>query len=102
MAALASLRYPSSGEELDRSLVLRFPSPASFTGEDIVELHVPGSPATVRATLDDLRALPGVWLAGTGEFAMRTFHNGKLELTKAEGLADLLAVETDAQRRQML
>ncbi|KAK9916100.1 hypothetical protein WJX75_008574 [Coccomyxa subellipsoidea] len=102
MAALASLRDPRSGEELDRSLVLRFPGPASFTGEDVVELHVHGSPATVRMTLDALRALPGLRPAEAGEFAMRAFHNGKLDLTEAEGLADLLAAETDAQRRQAL
>jgi tRNA modification GTPase len=67
----------------------------------VVELHVHGSPATVRMTLDALRALPGLRPAEAGEFAMRAFHNGKLDLTEAEGLADLLAAETDAQRRQV-
>lgn len=70
-------------------------------GEDVVELHVHGGPATVRAVLDALRRLPGVRPAGAGEFALRAFQAGKLDLTAVEGLADLLAAETDAQRRQV-
>ncbi len=66
-----------------------------------MELHVHGGPATMRAVLDALHALPGVRPAEAGEFAMRAFHNGKLDLTEAEGLADLVAAETDAQRRQV-
>ncbi|BDA43876.1 probable tRNA modification GTPase GTPBP3, mitochondrial [Coccomyxa sp. Obi] len=102
VATLASLRDPRSGDELDRGLVMRFPGPASFTGEDVVELHVHGGPATVRAVLDALRRLPGVRPAEAGEFALRAFQAGKLDLTAVEGLADLLAAETDAQRRQAL
>ncbi|CAL8469865.1 g9407 [Coccomyxa elongata] len=102
VVTLASLHDPRSGEALDRGLVLRFPGPASFTGEDVVELHVHGGPATVRAVLDALRRLPRVRPAEAGEFAMRAFQAGKLDLIAVEGLADLLAAETDAQRRQAL
>lgn len=65
-----------------------------------MELHVHGGPATVRAVLDALRRLPRVRPAEAGEFALRAFQAGKLDLTAVEGLADLLAAETDAQRRQ--
>ncbi|KAI7844301.1 hypothetical protein COHA_002099 [Chlorella ohadii] len=99
-AALASLVAPSGGL-LDRALVLRFPGPRSFTGEDCAELHVHGGPAVVRALLDALQAL-GLRPAEAGEFSRRAFDAGKLDLTQVEGLADLLAAETESQRRQAL
>ncbi|MGH6865938.1 MAG: tRNA uridine-5-carboxymethylaminomethyl(34) synthesis GTPase MnmE [Methyloceanibacter sp.] len=87
---------------LDRGLVLWFPGPASFTGEDMAELHVHGSRAVVQGAIDSLLALEGTRLAEPGEFARRAFENGKLDLTEVEGLADLIAAETEAQRRQAL
>jgi tRNA modification GTPase len=90
------------GAKLDRGLVLWFPAPASFTGEDMAELQLHGSRAVIRAVLDALLALPGIRLAEPGEFARRAFENGKLDLTEVEGLADLVNAETEAQRRQAL
>ncbi len=87
---------------IDRGLVLWFPAPASFTGEDMAELHVHGGRAVMRAVVDALLSLPGTRLAEPGEFARRAFENGKLDLTEVEGLADLITAETEAQRRQAL
>lgn len=91
-----------SGAVLDEGLVLWFPGPASFTGEDVAELHLHGGPAVVAATVDALGDCPGLRPAEPGEFTRRAFENGKLDLTAAEGLADLVGAETEAQRRQAL
>jgi tRNA modification GTPase len=101
-AALRHLRDLESLEVLDRGLVLWFPGPASFTGEDVLELHVHGSRAVLAGLLDGLAGLPGVRPAEPGEFSKRAFLNGRLDLTAAEGLADLIAAETRAQARQAL
>ncbi|KAK9843799.1 hypothetical protein WJX81_006811 [Elliptochloris bilobata] len=101
-ATLAKLHNPATGQMLDRGVVLRFPAPASFTGEDVVELHVHGGAAVVRSVLDALTALPGVRLAEPGEFTRRAFELGKMDLTEVEGVADLLAADTAAQQRQAL
>ncbi len=101
-AALRTLRHPVSRETLDRALVLWFPGPRSFTGEDMAELHVHGGRAVVAGVLDALRAMPGLRPAEPGEFARRAFENGKIDLTEAEGLADLIDAETEAQRAQAL
>jgi len=93
---------PAPDAKLDRGLVLFFPRPASFTGEDMAELQLHGSRAVIRAVLDALLALPGMRLAEPGEFARRAFENGKLDLTEVEGLADLVNAETEAQRCQAL
>jgi tRNA modification GTPase len=87
---------------IDRGLVLWFPGPQSFTGEDMAELHVHGSRAVIRAVIDAVLSIPGTRLAEPGEFARRAFENGKLDLTEVEGLADLVNAETEAQRRQAL
>jgi tRNA modification GTPase len=100
LISLATLR--ASGERIDRGLVAWFPGPASFTGEDCAELQVHGSPAVVRALLRTLTAEPGVRLAEAGEFTRRAFENGRLDLTAVEGLGDLIAAETETQRRQAL
>ena len=92
---------PDSGEPLDDALVLWFPAPRSFTGEDVAELHLHGSRAVLAAVMDALRR-PGLRLAEPGEFTRRAFYNGKLDLTQAEAIADLAAAETEAQRRQAL
>jgi tRNA modification GTPase len=101
-ATRARLRDRASGEVIDDGLVLFFPAPASFTGEDVAELHLHGSRAVVVAVLEILGRLPGLRMAEPGEFTRRAFENGKLDLTAAEGLADLVAAETAAQRRQAL
>jgi tRNA modification GTPase len=100
-AALRTLRA-GQGVAIDQALVLWFPAPASFTGEDIAELHVHGGQAVIAATLDALLSLPGLRLAEPGEFTRRAFEHGKLDLTEAEGLADLVDAETEGQRRQAL
>ena len=99
-AVLLRLRDPDSGAPLDRALVLYFVGPASFTGEDVVELHVHGGRAVVASVLRALASLPGLRAAGPGEFTRRAFENGRLDLTEVEGLADLIDAETEAQRRQ--
>lgn len=88
------------GETLDRGLGLWFPAPSSFTGEDVGELHLHGGRAVVAATLSALGAIGGLRPAEAGEFTRRAFENGKLDLTQAEALADLVDAETTAQRRQ--
>lgn len=85
---------------LDRGLILSFPAPASFTGEDVAEFQVHGSQAVVHAMMKALTALEGVRLAEPGEFTRRALENGKLDLAQVEGLADLIESETEAQRIQ--
>ena len=99
VAGLRALRDPQTGEVLDRGLVLWFPGPSSFTGEDMAELHLHGGRAVIAGVLDALRRL-GLRMAEPGEFTKRAFENGKLDLTEAEGLADLINAETAAQRQQ--
>jgi tRNA modification GTPase len=96
------LVHPRTGERLDYALVLWFAAPKSFTGEDVAELHVHGGRAVIQAVLSALAEVPGCRLAEPGEFARRAFHHGKIDLTEAEGLADLIDAETEAQRRQAL
>lgn len=101
-AAVRSVRDPSSGELIDRGMVVTFPGPGSFTGEDCVELHLHGSGAVVSGVLSVLSRQPGLKLAEPGEFTRRALLNGRLDLAQVEGLGDLLAAETAAQRRQAL
>jgi len=101
-AALRAIRNPVSGELLDQGLVLRFPGPRSATGEDSVELHLHGGRAVLAGVLDLLAGLEGLRPAQPGEFTRRAFENGRIDLTEAEGLADLLAAETQSQRRASL
>ncbi|NXY85015.1 GTPB3 GTPase, partial [Alcedo cyanopectus] len=100
--ALRRIRDPNTAEPLDRGLVVWFPGPQSFTGEDCAELHVHGGPAVVSGVLRALGRLPGLRPAEPGEFTRRAFRRGKLDLTAAEGLGDLIRAETEAQRRQAL
>jgi tRNA modification GTPase len=99
-AALVRVRVPASGEIIDEALALWFPGPRSETGEDLAELQLHGSHAVVTAVLGALGAIEGCRLAEPGEFTLRAFENGRLGLTEVEGLADLIAAETPAQRRQ--
>ena len=97
-ASLMSLRG-QDGVVLDRALVLWLPGPGTVTGEDVVELHCHGGRAVVAAVLATLGAMPRLRAAEAGEFTRRAFVNGRIDLAEAEGLADLLAAETELQRR---
>ncbi|HEY2527025.1 MAG TPA: tRNA uridine-5-carboxymethylaminomethyl(34) synthesis GTPase MnmE [Xanthobacteraceae bacterium] len=99
-ASLARVRHPTGGEIIDEALVLWFPGPHSETGEDMVELQLHGGHAVVAEVLAALGAIAGCRPAEAGEFTRRAFENGRLDLTAVEGLADLIAAETSAQRRQ--
>jgi tRNA modification GTPase len=101
-ATLRHLRDPASGQAIDHGLVLWFPGPASATGEDVLELHLHGGRAVMAGLLLALADLPGLRPADPGEFSRRAFLHGRMELTAAEGLADLVAAETGAQARQAL
>jgi tRNA modification GTPase len=99
----AGLRKLSvDGAALDDALVLRFPGPNSATGEDLVELHLHGGRATIAAVGAVLAAISGLRPAEPGEFTRQAFLNGRMDLAQAEGLADLLAAETEHQRRSAL
>ncbi|CEJ16223.1 tRNA modification GTPase MnmE [bacterium YEK0313] len=90
----------SDGEPIDSALILWFPAPRSFTGEDVAELHVHGGRAVTAAVLRAVLAVPGIRVAEPGEFTRRAFENGKMDLAAVEGLADLIGAETEGQRRQ--
>ncbi|MEA1072413.1 tRNA uridine-5-carboxymethylaminomethyl(34) synthesis GTPase MnmE [Sphingomonas sp. LY160] len=98
-ASFCRLRDPEDHSLLDEAVVLRFDAPASSTGEDVVEYQCHGGRATIEAVLSALRSQPGFRLAEPGEFTRRALANGRIDLTEAEGLADLLSAETEWQRR---
>jgi len=106
-ATLRTVIHPKAKEVVDEALVLYFPQPRSFTGEDVAELHVHGSYAVVKSTLEALSAVDPeqgrrIRPAERGEFTRRAFENGRMDLTEVEGLADLIASETTEQRKQAL
>lgn len=101
-AAVRELRSPNSGDLLDEALVIRFDSPASSTGEDVVELHCHGGRAVVQAVLGALGTVEGLRPANPGEFTRRALENGRIDLIEAEGLADLIEAETESQCRAAL
>ncbi|MBY4608675.1 tRNA uridine-5-carboxymethylaminomethyl(34) synthesis GTPase MnmE [Rhizobium sp. 9T] len=88
-----------NNQPIDSGLVLFFPAPNSFTGEDVAELQIHGSKAVLAALFQALGDTPGVRMAIEGEFSRRAFENGKLDLVEVEGLADLIGAETEMQRR---
>lgn len=100
MAQLVTLRDGDS--VLDRALAIYFKNPASFTGEEVVEYHLHGGRAVIDGVLTVLGKMPGCRMAEAGEFTRRAFENGKLDLTEAEAVADLIDAETEAQRAQAL
>lgn len=102
VAARRLFADPESGELIDDGLALFFPGPRSFTGEDVVELHIHGGQATVSAMLETLRHREGLRPAEAGEFTRRAFNNDRMDLTAVEGLQDLIDAETALQRRQAL
>jgi len=101
-ASLMTLRDPANGDDLDQALILWFPGPASFTGEDMAELQCHGGRSVLSAVLRALGALPQCRPAEAGEFTRRALLNGRMTLDQVEGLADLIDAETEAQRRQAL
>ena len=96
---LRTLHDPLSGEAIDRGLVVWFEAPHTETGETMAELHLHGGRAVASAALEAIRRLKFCRLAEPGEFTRRAFEHGKLDLTEAEGIADLVAAETEQQRR---
>jgi tRNA modification GTPase len=98
-ATLARVREPASSEVIDEALVLWFPAPHSETGEDVAELQLHGGHAVIADVLEALGKIGGCRVAEAGEFTRRAFENGRLDLTQVEGLGDLIAAETAAQRR---
>ena len=101
LAALRVLR-DKAGDILDKALVFWFPAPASFTGEDVCEFHIHGGRAVIVGVIEECLTYDNVSLARPGDFTRRAFENGKMDLSAAEGLADLIDAETKAQRRQAL
>jgi tRNA modification GTPase len=99
-AALARVSDPATGDVIDEGLALWFPGPNSETGEDMAELQVHGGRAVIAAVLAALGRLAGFRPAEAGEFTRHAFEDGRMDLTAVEGLADLVAAETEAQRRQ--
>lgn len=98
VAQLVTLLHPDNGRILDKALALYFQNPGSFTGEDVLELHVHGGKAVVESVIDAALSLdPSIRLAAGGEFTKRAYLNGKIDLTEAEAIADLVAAETQAQ-----
>lgn len=101
-ALFRAILDPRDCSMIDRALVLPFKAPASFTGEDVVEYHLHGSTAVVDSLLSALSSFPEHRMAEPGEFTRRAFENGKLDLTEAEAVADLINAETQMQRQQAL
>ena len=99
-ATLVRVHESASGEVIDEALALWFPAPASETGEDVAELQLHGGHAVIAGVFNALNAIEDCRMAEPGEFTRRAFENGKLDLTAVEGLGDLIAAETAAQRRQ--
>lgn len=97
-----ALYSPSRKEALDRGLIIYFPAPNSFTGEEVAEFQIHGGRAVVEAVMTSLTAIPNVRHAEAGEFTRRAFMNGKLDLVQTEALADLINAETESQRRLAL
>jgi len=104
LATLRKLQHPKDSSLLDRALTLYFPSPHSYTGEDLAEFHIHGSTAVIRAVLDAIGSCDSVEnerirYAEPGEFTRRAFENERLDLTQIEGIGKLLVAETEEQRR---
>ncbi|MSP82273.1 MAG: tRNA uridine-5-carboxymethylaminomethyl(34) synthesis GTPase MnmE [Alphaproteobacteria bacterium] len=99
---LRTLQDPHGPEPIDRALIVWLPGPASYTGEDMAELHLHGGRAVIDGVLGALGRIAGLAPAEPGDFTRRAFANGRLDLTAAEGIADLISAETEGQRRQAL
>ena len=101
-ASLRKFKDPETKDLIDEGILLWFPGPQSYTGEDMAELHVHGSKAVIDAIHKSISKIDGCRLADPGEFTKIAFQNGKINLLKAESIADLIASETEIQRQQAL
>ena len=102
IASLNKIREIKTNELIDEGIIIWFPGPDSYTGEDMAELHVHGSSAVIKSILDNISKINNCRLAEAGEFTKIAFQNEKINLLKAESIGDLIAAETDIQRRQAL
>ena len=102
VATLKKINKINTNEIIDEGLILWFPAPQSYTGEDIIEMHVHGGIAVIKAIQDSLSEIEECRLAEPGEFTKLAFLNGKISLLKAESVIDLISSETEIQRRQAL
>jgi tRNA modification GTPase len=102
VATLRKFKNPETNELIDEGIILWFPSPESYTGEDMAEFHVHGSKAVVDAMQSSISKIDGCRLADPGEFTKLAFQNGKINLLKAESISDLISSETEIQRQQAI
>ena len=102
VATLKKFNKIGNSELIDEGILIWFPGPQSYTGEDMAEIHIHGSIAVVKAILDELSKIENCRLAGPGEFTKIAFHNGKINLLKAESISDLISAETEIQRQQAI
>ena len=100
VATLKKINYINTNNLIDEGIVIWFPGPNSYTGEDLAEFHVHGSRAVVSALHSSISGIKNCRLAEPGEFTKLAFQNGKINLLKAEGIADLVSAETEIQRKQ--
>ena len=100
MATLRKINNINTSELIDEGIIIWFPGPESYTGEDMAEIHVHGGKAVVLALLNEISKIENFRLAEPGEFTKLAFQNGKINLLKAESLADLISAETEIQRLQ--
>ena len=102
MATLRKINNINTSELIDEGIILWFPGPQSYTGEDMAELHIHGGKAGIIAVQNEISKIKGCRLAGPGEFTKLAFQNGKINLLKAESIADLISAETEIQRLQAI
>jgi len=102
LAAFKKFNKINTSELIDEGILIWFPGPESYTGEDMAEIHVHGSIAVIRAILDQLSKIDNCRLAEPGEFTKIAFQNGKINLLKAESISDLISAETEIQRHQAI
>jgi len=100
MATLTKINNINTSELIDEGIIIWFPGPESYTGEDMVEIHIHGSKAVILALQNEIGKVKNCRLAGPGEFTKLAFQNGKINLLKAESIADLISAETEIQRLQ--
>ena len=102
VATLRKINNSNTSELIDEGIIIWFPGPNSYTGEDLAEFHVHGSRAVIKAMHLAISKIKNCRLAEPGEFTKRAFQNGKINLLKAESIADLISSETEIQRKQAL
>ena len=102
VATLRKINNINTSELIDEGIIIWFPGPESYTGEDVVEFHIHGGKAVVQALLNEISKVKNCRLAEPGEFTKIAFQNGKINLLKAESIADLISAETEMQRLQAI